>query len=66
MTERLLTIKEVADRLSVTTRTVHRYISAGKLVKVQLSGRAVRVSEADLARFIKERTVEELADEQVT
>jgi len=53
--DRLLTVREVAGRLSVTTRTVHRYLADGKLPRVQLSERAVRIREADLERFIEDR-----------
>ena len=52
---KLLTISEVARRLSVTPRTVHRYLAAGKLPRVQLSERAVRIREGDLERFIEAR-----------
>jgi len=55
MTERLLRVREVAERLGVTTRTVHRYLADGKLPKVQLSERAVRIRETDLDRFVQER-----------
>jgi excisionase family DNA binding protein len=52
---RLLTVREVAERLSVTPRTVHRYLADGKLPRVQLSERAVRIRETDLQAFIEER-----------
>ena len=44
---RLLTVKNVADRLQVSGRTVHRLIDAGELEVIHI-GRSVRVSEAAL------------------
>ena len=44
----------VARRLDVTVRTVRRLIAAGEL-PVHRIGRAVRVSEDDLARFLAAR-----------
>jgi excisionase family DNA binding protein len=48
---KLLTIDEVADRTSLSERTVRRLIASGALPAHRI-GRAVRVSEDDLARFL--------------
>lgn len=48
---RLLTVREVAERLRVCVRTVRNYIKQGLLRVVRL-GRAVRVDEQDLAKFV--------------
>ena len=48
---KLLTAAEVADRCGVSLRSVRRWIRAGDLVTHRL-GRAVRVSDADLQRFL--------------
>ena len=50
----LHTIKQVAARLAVSLRTVRRLIAPGAL-PVHRIGRAVRVSEDDLARFLAAR-----------
>ena len=47
----LLTVDQAAERLVVSSRTVRRMITDGRLKHVKI-GRAVRVSEAALAAFI--------------
>jgi len=51
-----LTPQEIARRLGVSLRTVYAWLSAGKLPKVKLSRRAVRVRPEDFERFVAERT----------
>jgi excisionase family DNA binding protein len=53
----LLTVPEVARRLSVSTRTVKRRIQDGSLPVVLLHGGPTgrRVTESDLAAFIESR-----------
>jgi excisionase family DNA binding protein len=48
---RLLTIKDVAERLQVSGRTIHRLIAAGELTVCRI-GRSVRVSEGALKAFL--------------
>jgi excisionase family DNA binding protein len=47
----LLTVKEVAAVLRVTTRTVHRLIKSGQLPKLNI-GRSVRVDASALGAVI--------------
>ena len=47
----LLTVEDAAVRLSVSTKSIRRWIEAGELPAVRL-GRAVRVEEAAVADFI--------------
>jgi excisionase family DNA binding protein len=49
-----LTIAEVAKRLRVSERTVHRWLSSGELVAHDF-GRAKRLAIDDLRRFIAAR-----------
>ncbi|MEX2236269.1 MAG: helix-turn-helix domain-containing protein [Dehalococcoidia bacterium] len=44
----LLTIREAANRLSVSAPTIRRWIRSGKLRAQRLAGRTVRIKPADL------------------
>ncbi len=48
---RLLTIRDVAERLQVSGRTIHRVVANGDLTVIRI-GRAVRVSEEALKAFL--------------
>jgi|tagenome__1003787_1003787.scaffolds.fasta_scaffold20794818_1 excisionase family DNA binding protein len=48
----LLTVEEVADRCSVSVRTVRRWIASRDLPVHRLGARNVRISEHDLAAFL--------------
>jgi len=52
----LLTLRQVAQRLALSRRTVERLISAGELRPVRF-GKAVRVTERELAAFVAARRV---------
>lgn len=54
MTGKLLTVKEVADRLAVSESTVFRLLRSGKLRPIKL-GRALRFDEQDVAAFIEQQ-----------
>lgn len=49
---RLLMVSEVAEILRVRRETVYQWIKDGELAAIHL-GKIVRVSESDLADFIK-------------
>ncbi len=53
-TVRFHTIREVADLLQVSQKTVRRWIEAGDLVAHRF-GHQLRISESDLATFLKLR-----------
>ena len=56
--QRLLTVEEVAQRLAISEETIRRWLRNGTLRGVRLGATRAgwRVSEADLAAFLLERT----------
>lgn len=52
----MLTIKEVANRLSVSERTIRNWIVQGKL-KAYRFGRAYKVNDEDLTLFINNNQI---------
>jgi excisionase family DNA binding protein len=55
MTGRLLTAREVADLLGVSTETVLRWVRQGKLPAIKLPGGAVRFREDEVDGWLMER-----------
>lgn len=57
MSERLLTVREVAERLRTSEESVRRWLRQGKLRGFRLGGTRVgyRISERDLADFLASR-----------
>ena len=53
----LLTKKEVADALRVSTRTVARYMKLGWLVPIRLSDQVIRFDQAEVERFVENGVV---------
>lgn len=51
---RVLTIKEAADRMSVSTKTIYRLMNWGKLRKVKIGG-ATRISEDELNEYLEQQ-----------
>ena len=49
----LITIRQAAERLSVSTKTIYRRIKDGSLPAVKLSERDYRIDEKDLDAFIQ-------------
>ena len=56
--EKPMTRQEVAKLLGVSLLTVSRYLNAGKLRRIQLSGRSVRVDAASFRKLIGCETTE--------
>jgi excisionase family DNA binding protein len=48
----LLTVKEAADRLKVSTATVYALCEAGELAFTRVSTHAIRIAEVDLAAYL--------------
>ncbi len=57
MSDRLLTIPQVADRLGTSVRFPRRLVAERRIVFVKV-GRHVRISEAALVQFIEAGRVE--------
>jgi excisionase family DNA binding protein len=53
----MLTVEEVARRLATSEETIRRWLRSGRLRGVRLGAARAgwRVSEADLAAFLRER-----------
>jgi len=49
-----LSAQTVAERLSISVKTVRRYLKTGKLPSIKI-GKLRRISEDDLAEFIEKR-----------
>jgi excisionase family DNA binding protein len=52
-----LTLQEVANRLRVSLRTVHT-LTVNRALRAIRTGRAVRVRQGELARFIQHRSTQ--------
>jgi len=50
---KLLTPKQVANKLGVSEYTIWRYIKVGKLKAIKLTKRNFRIEEKDLIQFLK-------------
>lgn len=49
----LLTVKETAEKLKLSQRTIYRLIESGGLKAIKISRKAYRISEPDLFQFLK-------------
>ncbi|MEO2107261.1 MAG: helix-turn-helix domain-containing protein [Actinomycetota bacterium] len=56
----LLSIREVADRLSISTATVHRLIQVRDLDHLRLGRRTIRIPESALSDYLTRCTVRRL------
>lgn len=54
--QRLLTVRQVAQRLGVTEWTIYQWSAKGRLPCIRMSRRALRFSEADIAKFQAQHT----------
>lgn len=54
--EKLLTIRELAERLNITEGTAYHWLSAGRLTCVRFSRRCVRFRESDVQQMLDDLT----------
>jgi excisionase family DNA binding protein len=52
--EKLLTIREVAERLRIATGTAYHWLNPGRLPCVRLSSRCVRFRESDVEKMLEQ------------
>jgi excisionase family DNA binding protein len=64
MAERLLTAREVADMLGVSTETVLRWTRAGDLPAIRLPGGAIRYRPAELEAWLAARATVDMAAQE--
>jgi excisionase family DNA binding protein len=57
ITRRLVSLKDAAEALAVSTRTVRRYIADGQLDAVRLGRKTLRIKVESVERFIDARPV---------
>jgi excisionase family DNA binding protein len=50
--EKLLTIRELAERLGISSGTAYHWLSQGRLPCVRFSSRCVRFRESDVQKMI--------------
>jgi excisionase family DNA binding protein len=55
MTDRLLTAREVAERLGVSPATVLRWVRRGELPAIRLPSGAIRFRESELEAWLEQR-----------
>ena len=49
----LLTVKESAQRLKISTATVYALCETGRLAYLRISTHAIRIADGDLGRFLR-------------
>jgi excisionase family DNA binding protein len=52
--DRLLTVRELAERLSISPGTAYHWLSEGRLPCVRFSSRCVRFRESDVENMLKQ------------
>ena len=64
--EKLLTIRELSERLRVSTASVYELIKIGKIVALRVGSRSgtIRIREADLASYLNSCVQDNSATDQ--
>lgn len=53
----LLTIKQTAEKLNVSTRTIERWVKERKIPIVSMPGRLLRFDESKIQSWVNQRTI---------
>jgi len=56
--ERLWAVREIAEKLTISRKTVYEWINAGDLKCIRLGKQTRRVREQELERFLREKEEE--------
>jgi len=62
MTDRLMTTREVAERLRISVETVLRWYHAGELPGVRLGAKVIRFRESEIETWIEQRSGDDQTD----
>jgi len=62
VTDKLITVKEAASRLSVSVRTVYRLMDSGALPSIRVGPKSRRISEVALDNFILQASQETMRE----
>lgn len=54
----LITINQVAEKLSVSTRTIHRWIADKKIPVTVMPGGSLRFDEGKIEKWIESQTIQ--------
>lgn len=60
-----LTIKQAAQRLQVSTKTIFRRIEDGSLSCIQLGARTIRIEEEELQRYVNSHKREKVQEHEL-
>jgi excisionase family DNA binding protein len=60
--DRLLTVRELAERLGISAGTAYHWLSQGRLPCVRLSSRCVRFRESDIEKMLEQLAQATLRD----
>ncbi|MBD8605358.1 helix-turn-helix domain-containing protein [Aeromicrobium sp. CFBP 8757] len=55
--QRLVTLRDAADALAISTRTARRYVSDGQLEAVRLGSKTLRIKVDSIERLMSARPV---------
>jgi excisionase family DNA binding protein len=61
--EKLLTIRELADRLRISPGTAYHWLSEGRLPCIRFSARCVRFRESEIEEMLNKMTHEAIEEE---
>ena len=62
--EKLLTIRELAERLRISPGTAYHWLSAGRLTCIRLSARCVRFRESEVEKMLNKMTRQGIEEDE--